>query len=215
MTNLTHNFDNFQPFCSPAQLELLETLLESEDTTYPWNPAKPESDDYFGTAEHQCQIQDLLDEELAVRSQSFYSQLDTLWSNVSAKQQYNCNTAVNLVIQLKENLTKQIAARVPNELIARIAEKASEIFNPTQSIGEQLVSCAQAVLPSWGSDDLAVLARPFAYAMRNSEAQNLETVLDKVGEHDWQTLSEIEQARISVAIAYYALRQITSFQKEG
>jgi cell division septum initiation protein DivIVA len=215
MTNLTRNFDNFQPFCSPTQLELLETLLEAEDVGYPWNPAQSESDDYFGTVEHQSEIQDLLDEELTVRSQSFYNQLDTLWSNVSAKQQYNPNTAVNLVMQLKENLAKQIAARVPHELIERIAEKASEIFNPKQSMGEQLVSCAQAVLPSWGSDDLTVLARPFAYAMRNSEAQNLETVLDKVGEHDWQTLSEIEQARISVAIAYYALRQITNFQKEG
>lgn len=215
MTNLTHNFDNFQPFCSPAQLELLETLLEAEDTTYPWNPAKPESDDYFGNVERQCQIQDLLDEELTVRSQSFYNQLDTLWSNVSANQEYKCNTVVNLVTQLKENLTKQIAARVPHELIERIAEKASEIFNPKQSMGEQLVSCAQAVLPSWGSDDLTVLARPFAYAMRNSEAQNLETVLDKVGEHEWQTLSEIEQARISVAIAYYALKQINAFQNEG
>jgi hypothetical protein len=215
MTNLTHNFDNFQQVCSPAQLELLETLLEAEDTAYPWNPSQGESDDYFCTAEHQCRIQDLLDEELTVRSQSFYNQLDTLWSNVSAKQHYNCNTVVNLAIQLKENLIKRITARVPHELIEQIAEKAAEIFNPQQSMGEQLVSCVQAVLPNWGSDDLTVLARPFAYAMRNSEAQNLETILDKVGEHDWQTLSEIEQARISVAIAYYALRQITSFQQEG
>jgi hypothetical protein len=212
MTNLTHNFDNFQPFCSPAQLELLETLIDAEDTSYPWNPAKPESDGYFADVERQSYIQEVLDEELTMRSQSFYNQL---WSSVSAQQQYNCHKAGNLVTQLRENLSQKIAAKIPHQLIERIAEKASEIFNPTQSIGEQLVCCAQAVLPSWSSEDLTVLARPFAYAMRNSEAQNLETVLDKVGEHDWQTLSEIEQARISVAIAYYALRQITDFQTEG
>jgi cell division septum initiation protein DivIVA len=214
MTNLTHSFDNFQPLCSPTHLELLEALLD-EDATYPWNPSQPESDDYFCRAEHQSKIQDLLDEELTARSQSFYNQLDTLWSHVSAKQHYNCNVAVGFVTQLKENLQKQIAAKVPHELIERIAEKAAEIFNPQQSMGEQLVSCVQSILPSWGSDDLTVLARPFAYAMRNSETHSLETVLDKVGEDDWQNISEIEQARISVAIAYYALRQITNYQKEG
>jgi hypothetical protein len=215
MTNLTRSFDNFQPICSPTHLELLEALLEAEDSAYPWNPSQPEADDYFGNAESQSKIQDLLDEELTARSQSFYNQLDTLWSSVSAKQHYNCNIDVSFVAQLKENIQKQIAAKIPSELIAQITEKAAEIFNLQQSMGEQLVSCIQAVLPGWGSDDLTVLARPFAYAMRNSEAQNLETVLNKVGEQDWQNLSDIEQARISVAIAYYALRQITDFQKEG
>jgi cell division septum initiation protein DivIVA len=214
MTNLTHSFDKFQPLCSPTDLELLEALLD-EDPTYPWNPSQPEADDYFGNIETQSEIQDVLDEELTARSQSFYNQLDTLWSHVSAKQHYNCSIAVGFVAQLKENLQKQIAARVPHELIERIAEKAAEIFNPQQSMGEQLLSCVQSILPGWESDDLTVLARPFAYAMRNSETQNLETVLSKVGEDDWQNISEIEQARISVAIAYYALRQITTYQKEG
>jgi hypothetical protein len=157
---------------------------------------------------------EFFDAELPTRSQAFHEQLDCLWSNIATKQHYNCKTGSSMIVSLKENLQAAMASRVPQKWIEKIAEKAAEIFSPTTSMGEQLALCAKAVLPNLGTDDLLVLARPYSYAMRNSEAQSLESALNKVGEHEWKQLSEIEQARVSLAVAYYALRQINKFQAE-
>jgi hypothetical protein len=210
---MTYFINGSENIHSSVDLEILEALLESDDVTYPWNPVEADCEEFFHNAEAQFAIADLLDEELPTRSQSFYNHLDNLWANTSANQHYNCNTNVGILANLKQSLQSAIAARIPHDLIDRIAEKATEIFNPQQSIGDQLVLCAQSVLPSWDSDDLLVLSRPFAYAMRNSEAQNLESVLNKVGEQEWKNLSEIEQARVSLAVAYYALRQLNNQTK--
>ncbi len=216
MTHLNGK-ENILP--NPIQLELLEALLDSEDINYPWNPADSETEDFFREVELQFELnlgmQDFLNAELPARSQAFHDQLDCLWSNVATNQHYNCNTNVNIIASLKESLQTAMISRVPQNWIEKIAEKAAEIFSSTQSMGEQLALCARAVLPNLGTDDLLVLARPYSYAMRNSEAQSLESALNKVGEHEWKNLSEIEQARVSLAVAYYALRQLNKFQAEA
>jgi hypothetical protein len=217
MTNIINNSENFYPI----HLELLEALLEPEDATYPWNPIASESQEYFHEAQTVGAIDELLDSELSARSQSFYNRLDSLWSN-----NYNHTTNVGIVASLKENLQAALAAvsrgpsiasstslkgigeRIPHEWIERIAQKATDIFNPKQSLSEQFMLCAQELLPSLGTDDLSVLGRPFVYAMRNNEPHSLESVLNKVGEHEWKNLSEIEQAKVSMAVAYYALQQL-------
>ena len=78
-----------------------------------------------------------------------------------------------------------------------------------QSASEKLVECVQALLPSWEVDDLLVLARPFAYAMRSSEPHTLTSLIRDFEERDWANLSEIEQAKITLAIADYALQHLS------
>jgi hypothetical protein len=78
-----------------------------------------------------------------------------------------------------------------------------------QSASEKLVACVQALLPSWEVDDLLVLARPFAYAMRSSEPHTLTSLIRDFEERDWANLSEIEQAKITLAIADYALQHLS------
>lgn len=204
MTNTINNSEKFSP--SPIELELLEALLEPEDATYPWNHIASESEEFFQDAEAQLAMDEFLDSELSARSNSFYNQLDTLWNN------YNRTTNVGLIASLKENLQTAIASRIPHEWIERIVEKAADIYNSKQSMSEQLMLCAQAVLPSLGTDDLLVLARPFAYAMRNGQPQSLESALNKVGEQEWKNLSEIEQAKASLAVAYHTIRQLNDHE---
>jgi hypothetical protein len=72
----------------------------------------------------------------------------------------------------------------------------------------------QDCLPSWGEEDLQVLARPFAYAMRGSETEMLEVALRSVRCAEWADLSSIEQARLSLALARYALDQMPAIQAE-
>jgi hypothetical protein len=201
MTNTINNSENFSS--TPIHLELLEALLDTEDVTYPWNHTAIESEEFFHDAEAQLLMDELLDSELNTRSHTFYNQLDSLWNN------YNRTTNVGVVASLKESLQTAIASRVPHEWIERIVEKAANIFNPQQPMSEQLMQCAQAVLPNLGVDDLLVLARPFAYAMRNGEPQSLESALNKVGQQEWNNLSEIEQAKVSLAVAYHAIRQLS------
>lgn len=201
---------------SQVELELLETLLLPEDATYPWNPADPESEAFFVEQEEQFLMNDLLDEELAEQSQAFYTQLDTLWSN-TAPSQYSYNNTKNEAVlrNLKETLRASFAARVPQGWLDEIAQKSAEIFQRQQSMAVQLVECVQAVLPHWGEEDLLVLARPYAYAMRSSEPENVESALGNVRNRDWTALSEVEQARASLAIAQYALAQLqTSHSQE-
>lgn len=212
MTNKINRSETFHSLVSPVDLELLETLLAPEDATYPWNPADQESEAYFQQLEEQFALQDLLETELTARAQDFYHHLDTLWSGITSCDNNTTNQVV--VDHLQENLHTTFAASVPQIWLQAIGQKASEIFASQQSIGEQLVECVQAVLPNWEVEDLLVLARPFAYAMRGNEQQGAASVMNNANNQDWTGLSEIEQAKVSLAIAYYALIQLNSRQTE-
>ena len=53
----------------------------------------------------------------------------------------------------------------------------------------------------WAEDDLRVFARPLAYAMRGE-------VASEPSSNDWAALSEIEQAKLTLAIAKYAMEHV-------
>ncbi|MBF2006324.1 MAG: hypothetical protein IGS49_12860 [Chlorogloeopsis fritschii C42_A2020_084] len=214
MNNKINGSDDFQTLPSQMHLEFLEALLQVEDATYPWNPSEEQSEEYFIQLDEQFALKDVLEDELTVRSQAFYSQLDTLWA--ASTEKYGCSMNQSIAAKLQESLQASFAARVPQEWLRAIAQKTAQIINSKQSMAEQLVDCVQSLLPSWGEEDLLVLARPYAYAMRSNDPQKTaETVFNNVGEGEWTNLSEIEQARISLAIAYYALRKINTLQGEA
>ncbi|QSJ17045.1 hypothetical protein JYQ62_36255 [Nostoc sp. UHCC 0702] len=215
MINKINTSDTFHTLLSQVELELLEVLLEPEDATYPWNPTDEQSQAYFDELEHQFITHNLLDEELTTHSQSFYNQLDTLWSEVSTCSYYNCNMTTAALNSLQKTLHTAFAAAVPEGWLNAIATKAAEIFAPQQSLGDQLVECVQAVLPGWETDDLFVLARPFAYAMRSGESENPKSIIKTYENREWTNLSEIEQAKVSIAIAYYALKQLDGLESKA
>jgi hypothetical protein len=216
MINKINNSDTFTSLPSQVELDFLAALLEPEDASYPWNPADEESEAYFGELEQQFISDDLwAEEELTRRSQDFYSQLDTLWPETAIASDSKSHISQMMMANLQEALEAAFASAVPQGWLNKIAHKATEIFISQQSIGEQLVQCVQDVLPTWGAEDLLVLARPYAYAMRSGEPQCPKTVISKFGDREWTALSEVEQAKISLAISYYALIQLNSFQSES
>ncbi|MBW4677198.1 MAG: hypothetical protein KME52_25285 [Desmonostoc geniculatum HA4340-LM1] len=214
MTNKINGSDTFSSLQSQVDLELLEALLEPDDATYPWNPADEESEAYFQELEQQFEIPDLIDEDLTKRSQDFYNHLDTLWSGIPFSESENHNPQQSVVLNLQETLRATFCTCVPQTLLNAIATKAAKIFSHHQLRGEQLVECVQTILPNWGEEDLLVLARPFAYAMRGSESHNPESTMTSLNNREWTNLSEIEQAKVSLAIAYYALTQLDKYQSE-
>ncbi|MEH2140917.1 hypothetical protein [Nostoc sp.] len=214
MAHKINDLDTYSSLPSQIDLELLEALLEPDDATYPWNPADEESEAYFHELEQQFGMEDLLEEELTTRSQDFYSHLDTLWSGIASVPDYNSNLQQAVVLNLQETLRITFAACIPQALLNTIATKAAEIFAAQQSMGEQLVECVQTVLPTWGTEDLLVLARPFAYAMRSSESQNASSAVSNLKNSEWTALSEVDKAKVSLAIAYYAFTQLNKSQSE-
>lgn len=206
---------------SQVELEFLAALLEPDDQTYPWNPADEESEGYFIQREQQFPMQDVLEEELEMRSNAFYNQLDLLWSDY---KHYNCNTNSFAVTTLQETLSKSFASHIPTDWLKVIARKAVEIFdskqsaveifNPKELMREQLIQCVQSLLPTCQVEDLLVLSRPLTYAMRGQELPNLQYVLETFGDRNWTSLSEIEQAKVSLAVAHYAFGQLELSEQE-
>lgn len=206
MINKINGLDNIQSLPTVTELDFLAGLLEAEDETYPWNPADEASEAYFLELEQQFILDDELESELAARSQSFYNQLNNLWAEFAPNQ--------SLVDNIQETLKTTFASGVPQSWLNAIAQKATEIFSTQASMGEQLVQCVQAVLPTWEVEDILVLARPYAYAMRSCEPQNVTSVVQNLENRDWTALSEIEQAKVSLAISYCALQQLNNSESE-
>lgn len=217
MTDKINKSTNFNNSLSKSEMDLLATLLEPEDNSYPWNPYDEDAAAYFNQVEEHFVMQDLLDEELGKRCEVFHNQLDALWKTVDTSEQYNCNTNTTVTVKLQKSLQQKFSNSMPSNWINLIAQKAAEIFNEKQSMTEQLIKCVQAVLPSLEADDIMVLARPLAYATRSAEPNKVESTLANFNQDkncEWTALSEIEQAKVGLAVAYHALNQLDNSQPE-
>ena len=186
-------------------LELLEALLASEDAVYPWNPADVYSEAYFDDLEQQFNRQDFSASNLIENANNFYHNLDKIWGQTVAETENIRNNTVNYLQKALSNAFSVI----PEVLLTEIAQKATVVLMVEKSASEKLVECVQTLLPNWDRDDLLVLARPFAYYMRSSEPDKLTSVIKELENRDWSNLSEIEQAKISLAIANYALEYLS------
>jgi hypothetical protein len=194
---------HFSSFHAQAERELLQLILQSE-ASYPWNPAEPSAEAYFAELEQEVEAS-WSAVELAAQGQALSNKLEQLWTTVLPTKIQE--TAAE---SLSTDLFGQFSAQVPKALLDKIIGRANQIIATNLSLADQLVQCVQELLPDWGEDDLQVLARPFAYAMRGAETEMLEAALRSVRCAAWTELSGIEQARLSLAIARYAIAQLPS-----
>ncbi|WP_254175041.1 hypothetical protein [Planktothrix pseudagardhii] len=185
-----------------AEWDLLNCLFLNE-SPYPWNPPmeveayllKQEAPDFL--------VEAFTDAELAESSQRFIGQINQLW----------------LATSLQTSLLQRFAEQIPHELLHRLVQVTTQITQQVSSqslsLADQLVYCVQELLPQWSEEDLQVLARPFAYAMRGGKLEEMEVGSEIVGSVCWSELSEIEQARTCFVIARYALSEILSAQENA
>lgn len=184
--------------------ELLHVLLVTDNAPYPWNPLAPESEAYLTELEQTFALEDWSTAEISTRSQNLFSQLDQLWSE-------KVPAAANTV---QVALSRRFAGRVPQDWLAAIATRANELLSTNLSLMDRLVQCVHQMLPAWAEEDLQVMARPLAYAMRGAEAEAIEYTLNAVRPIDWQELSDMERARLSLAIARYALAELETIDDQ-
>ncbi|WRH65035.1 MAG: hypothetical protein RSE13_13780 [Planktothrix sp. GU0601_MAG3] len=184
-----------------TEWDLLNDLFPY-DLPYPWNPYTIEAESFFIEREAGTSIVAVFTEaELAERSQRLMNQINQLWS----------------ATHLQTSLLKRFAEKIPDELLNRLAQVVTrmteQVSSQSLSLADQLVGCVQELLPQWPEDDLQVLARPFAYAMRGGETDGVRSNSTILEGTSWSELSEIEQARTCLAIARYALLEVFSDQE--
>ena len=148
---------------------------------YPLSPA--DADQWFSDGSTNTLLDDFTDVELADRSGRFFSAMEQLWAD-------------DLVTVLMRKFVT-----VPQVVIAMIAAQAEKMSAASGELADKLIGCVQETLPMWAEDDLRVFARPLAYAMRGE-------VASEPSSKDWTELSEIEQAKLTLAIAKYAMEHV-------
>lgn len=184
-----------------AEWDLLNNLFPCS-SPYPWNPYTIEAEAYFMEQEAEGSIVAVFAEaELAQRSQRLMHQINHLWS------------ATHLQIFLLERFAEKIPDELLNRLAKVVTRMTEKVSAQSLSLADQLVECVQELLPEWPDDDLQVLARPFAYAMRGAEPDGIGANSTILEGGSWSELSEIEQARTCLAIARYALLEVFSDQE--
>jgi hypothetical protein len=68
---------------------------------------------------------------------------------------------------------------------------------------DRLIQSVQDLLPNWAAEDLLVIARPYAYAMRGDTGVNeIDNIVRPLA---WTELSELERAKLTIAIAQAAI----------
>lgn len=189
-------------FQAHAELELLELILH-DDSPYPWNPSELAADAYFTQLEQELVAAGWTTEAYASHGQALAATLEHAWATVEPA----IAAAPSAASTLNADLFQQFAAQVPQAFLDSIVQKARQLISTNLSMADQLVACVKDAMPNWGEEDLLVMARPFAYAMRGSETDMLEAALRSVRCAAWTELSGIEQARLSLAIARYAIAQ--------
>jgi hypothetical protein len=188
-----------EPNLSAAQAELLQAVLASD--AYPWQLDEAAKGDT--QIEAAGQLLEFSDDEVAQAWQGISQQLGAVWT---------ANGELDRAPMASEGLQQKFGDRLPAALLVHIGAKAQQLIRSGQaeslSMVAQMVSCVQEVLTQVAEADLQVMARPMAVAMRgNSSDEFVEATIRSVRQADWRDLSPIEQARLSLAAARYAIAQ--------
>jgi hypothetical protein len=186
-----------QPFTDDAvQVE----ALPDAKISYPWNPCDPDAEGFYANSEQASFLDGWQEAEITTRANGFFAQLEQQWFTVS----------------VQTSLAQRFSARIPQELLASIAVQAQKLVAESRkavtqslSLADQLVQCIQDVAINLGQEDLYVQAR-LLEPMRNSGLDAVDSLLNQIPQTEWQQLSEIQKARLSLAIAHCALDESRS-----
>ncbi|MGB3691865.1 MAG: hypothetical protein WA865_07950 [Spirulinaceae cyanobacterium] len=180
--------------------QLLDYFLEQENP-YPWNPGEVETEAYFEATEENFSLAGWSTTEIEGRTETLFRSLNSCWPAQSS-------------FSFQEVLDAKFGSVVPSSWLEAIAQEAKKMVDSNLSKMERLVESIKPLLPNWTEEDLQVFARPLVYAMRSSQKNKADTVLSKLEKTNWEDISPVEKARLSLAIAQYAFTQVDA-HKQG
>ena len=177
-----------------AGAELLQTVLD--DDRYPWPSELKTAEQEAEADEAAGQLLEISDEEANLGWQGLSAQLDQIWGETGSAS-------------VLERLQQKFANRLPANLLNQIADKAQQVVSSGEPKVAQMIACVQDGLANMAAADLQVMARPMAMAMRGgSEEEFVEATIQTIRTDEWENLSPIEQAKLGLAAARYAIAQV-------
>lgn len=201
------NNHSVNPDLSETQAELLQSVLMEQ--SYPWLPGSV-AQSYEENLETVGQSLEISEEEAIAGWQGLSVQLDQIWAGSN----------VDVLALLKQ----KFATRLPETVLAAISDRAQQLAQQaTQGLSEnaqpmvaQMIACVKGTVTAIGEADLQVMARPMAFAMRSGGAEELvDATVASVRQADWGKLSALEQARLSLAAARYAIAQVETAESQN
>jgi hypothetical protein len=176
-----------------SEAELMDGLLAASTIEYPWNPADPDTADYFAQTDRQFSLDDWSETEIAEKSQSLYAQIQSVWEA----------QAVGATVSPLAALIAKFGVRVPHEWLAQVAANVSNMAAIDLEPVDRLVGSVQDLLVNWAAEDLSVMARPYAFAMRcDLGMDDPDKIVRPLA---WAELSDLERAKLTILIAQYAI----------
>ena len=194
-TNTAINSQNWEDDLNQCRMQLTDAIL-SECSPYPWEPSAPEAEAFFIAQEEEFSCTEAWDEkELEQNAANFLTTLGECWQATEKPS-------------LLKALQQKFGELVPSDYLEQIALQAQATLATELSALDRLIECVQPLLPGWAEADLQVFARPLVYAMRDNSTAQSESLFKLAQQKQWQNLSEVEKARLSIAIAHYALSEL-------
>lgn len=206
MTQPSQNPNSASESAMAAQHDLLAAILHPEPA-YPWQPLAPEVEDYLTNLETEFDAlaDDDLSPAIAAGWQTLAAQITTQMNAAQTATPTAAGMGQTASHSVLDQL-RQFQGRLPGELLQSLANSATTLARSGQPLIDQLVQCAGDILPDWNLDDLSVLARPLAYSLRDGRGEIVELNLRAIPAHAWDSLSDMEQARLTLTIASVALK---------
>ncbi len=185
-----------------TEAELMDCLLASTTIDYPWNPADPDAADYYAESDRNFSLDDWSEAEISDRAQSFFDRVRTCWVD---------SPEVESAISPLAAAIEKFGARVPQQWLEKIVANVTNLATDNLKPVDRLVQSVQDLLQAdWATEDLLVMARPYVYAMRcDPGMDNLDNIVRPL---DWEKLSRVERAKLTISIAQYAIDNINDRQ---
>ena len=190
MNYLSIKNEHPQDLLNQYSKELVDDLL-LHDSIYPWDMKASETEEYINNLENQFS-DNWINKELENKAQSFFSRLNQCWDINS-----NCN--------IYNVLSEQFGSTIPHNLLENISVEINKVITLNINPMERLIQCVKPLLSQWSEVDLQVFARPLVYAMRGDFEPEKDMVNSLMENKQWHDLSEVEKAKITLAIAQYTL----------
>jgi hypothetical protein len=181
-----------------AEHDLLTSIF-SADAVYPWQPLETEGYLTQLEAEFDALVDDELDTAIAAGWQTLSAQITDLAPSTNEGNLAQPDGAILDQI-------RQFQDRLPIGLLQSLAISATALARSGQPLIDQLVTCVHDLLPAWDAADLGVLARPLAYSLRDGRGEIVDLNLRAIPTTTWDNLSDVDQARLTLAIASVALK---------
>lgn len=193
-----------------AEQDLLTSIFSAE-AAYPWQPLAPAAEGYLANLEAEFDALD--DADLSATIASGWQILESQITTLAAGEQLTTATGSPTTPVLDQ--LRQFQSRLPSGLLQSLASSATALARSGQPLIDQLVQCVNDLLPGWEAADLAVLARPLASSLRDGRGEIEALNLRALPAGSWETLSDLEQARLTLSIASVALKAVHAQDENG